>query len=853
MLTFAHSQVSMALASLAELFVRPSPHVVISYAANFERLWNFESLGLEGNERIILVWDGTRDGLALGAIDLSEFLSPLTWALSALDRWPKLQISIFDAIARPHLRDRIYRFYSALLPELRPFQLLSFHTLLSNIWDEIGLSPMRQEGFDHLIRYLRHILTEHSPESNRHAISNIIAPLLLMGCRLPVVSNIYSKPLLALFFSIGLIADDQDSDKTQIATWTIKNRIPSFPIRVLLIDDQAKQGWTDWVKSRLSRLGGGITVYFHETADQLVDILVRYADGPSPRRLLGSPFADTILLLDLRLFSRKHESVEAEWIRKRLVPLLDREVFSPFFEAEERAKIISWCNNPSRNTDAYHLVLSILPRLVSYMDYSVPIVIFSNTSQKSIVEALVGRANILIGFSKPRFDGTSGQQLKAETESKFDETIEKSLKWLTAGRFLRRLLIFPETHVAGDHRQTAAPFNHFELFLDESDVCEYGRYFNVGGCFALFQSTESMKHAKEKAERFNSLLVSKGLIYYDDRIRGNLLFLKKREKDWIPILEVGMADKNLRPARLGLVRLKEDRRDAPQCVSVAFEGDFADNRYHSMLERLIEAFLSISVPAILRGMPDYGCSSISVFPATRIVNVDDEAVYKFGFQELRHARRPMYYSFSRSDLFPIVRRVLEKYNIEIEIERLVAQTLVYEIPAYSESPVLKPEYYYCAECRRPFHILRREDVSFSCQCADGGDYQADLRALHYIADEVLSCFPNDSRPDYCGQVFLGDLTGEFDELLNSRYEAVLKSRERLSQNNLPAALCELHVAFPWILGESELQARGGRLNKAFHWYLPQLKDRIVGMNEDEYSILAKLLDDTVTNDGSAGE
>lgn len=897
-----YSTESLALSKVFELFAPAPDTMIISYGENFDALWELNNFRFDSHN-IILVWDRPRSKFNIGSIDIAEFLTPLSWSICAIQKHPDLRIAILDLYPHHHANDRVFNFYISLLPEKRPFVLLTIADFIP------GLIRFAQESFkqavptnmlDIIAKHIRMLLTERSDESNVHAIANIIGPLALMGNRLSENSQIYSKPMLCLFESLGLIKIEPrrleangDSPEGPEHTLGIKAH-PSqsdfsidtrFPIRALLVDDQETRGWSEWVASMLishrniclessanpNVLSNYLSEIISKPAFQNISCFNFRLNFPSMLKAqphVGTTFAETILLLDLRLFSEKHIEDEAAWLEKTILPLCSRWIESTSAIAPEKSRsffsselerVAEWCRRPIKNSLAHLIALTLLPRLIALVDYSLPIVLFSNTSQRRIIDLLKSYKNIFTDFVKPQFLGLDNANIIAEAEHGFHTALEKAIAWVKVRRFCHRILDNAALTEARPLREACPQqevFRYIELFIDESDWNKKNHVFNVGGCFAVFEDEASMDLARFKADTYDDELVRNGLRFFFDRnvgsTRTDTIKIKKNSPSLRSSIE--LVDKIHAPSIMGCLRLSVTQNELAYS-DYLFDSLQADNRFHRALEGLIELFLCLSLPALFKK----GCInkniSISIFPATRVVRIDDEdkrrkAMSWFG---LKSSQDKFLFSFNRSDVYPIVTRIIETHNLLMDFHRLLAIQL-----PYKGEPISMPEYFYCPKCQTSISISKGDQIQedgimvlkvngeeerISCICPRSA-FRPDYRALHYFADDLLRHFPDTKESRYSAVV--GNLiNGEFDDILDDHLKKLIRSSRRLDQGDLAGSLALFYPISESAFAESaKYSPENGNKPPVSYWFIQQLAAKMIDLTAYDFAHLVSSIDNS---------
>lgn len=547
------SVVAHALSRALGTLLGEAAPFAISYGNNCEALWAFDDglkaqFDAEAKHGLVLIWDGSTEPASIAGRNTGEYLNPLTWALCAVKRYPALRIAVLDCDAPKHSTGRFYKVVQALDPDRRPFGLMTDPCRCVADCLDFHAEGRPQDSTavtDLLTHQVKAMLTERSAESDHHALANIIGPLILLGGK-SQEKDLAHRALLALFREIGLLAHiKQEPGRHELAGQ--QSSPPVFggrPVRLLLVDDQCDHGWRDWVASMVAN-DKGCQVEATAKPDVLVKAiegglaqtdaaldcrfqlsfpsLMPVASAAPPTPVLSSFLADmvtppskptepdTILLLDLRLFSLLPEREEAIFVSDILLPLCrrfeEREGRSyawPGFTTNELEAATDWCANPIRNNDPHLIVLSLLPRLVALCDLSTPIVLFSSTGERRNIALLKPYGNIITDFAKPRFTGLESADLIEETETRFRAALAKASEISAAGRKISNLCSLPLTQY-DQAKRLFQNKKHIEIFHDESSDTN-SRYFRVAAFAVGFPTKEDAdatdRHIEQHGPRF---------------------------------------------------------------------------------------------------------------------------------------------------------------------------------------------------------------------------------------------------------------------------------------------------------------------------------------------------------------
>ena len=295
---------------------------------------------------------------------------------------------------------------------------------------------------------------------DRHAVSNLVAPFILaqemVSLRLEgsqelqrtLTRGSLREALFAQLQTLGLVGARSDTADTVTAAPSTAALRPALirrrkrgqrvggadvfrrfeRVRVLLIDDQFELGYHDVLATLLfghvppkHEVPDGVSSEYQEwsltslrSPKRIIDSLRTTLSGPldwALPRVIGRDGADTlkldVLLVDLRLFSsgaQRSSAEEGAFLRELLAligswgdPPLDVPGLSRIAEAARR-----------QTQDGSHedpLAYALLPALLNRLDPSLPIVLFSSTRQRSIIDAFKSSPSVVTLFGKPIVSG----------------------------------------------------------------------------------------------------------------------------------------------------------------------------------------------------------------------------------------------------------------------------------------------------------------------------------------------------------------------------------------------------------------------------------------------------------------
>lgn len=425
---------------------------------DFKTLWDFQGLP---TDRILIAWGRTAGDGALWPIDASACLSPLDWAAAYVKSladdtvWP--QILILDAIPDRQPTPPSLAHFRTLNEKQLPWLHVPENQGLKEVLQWIAKNPARPttaetEALTRFLREIRLNLTEVRTKGDfdRHAISNIVAPMVLLGR--PAIQSRHADALDKLMKATGMVfAGQVDNPVSKLQN-----------VNIALIDDQAEHGWKEWVLSRVDR--DSCSVVTSSSPCKFVTMLnaqsgadFRFSIGKSIFRNSANAAEPKlpVLLLDLRLFSGKAEE-EGRFFKDTLLPIIR----TKYLINGERISPLPWLGfdaTPGSSFDKAvaklepkvcykqespeHLeMLTWLPRMLALADMALPIVIFSSTGRRSIVEKFKDFGNIITCFEKPRLFGEDSSAIREATERAFADALEQAKDIARAGHQIQTVL-----------------------------------------------------------------------------------------------------------------------------------------------------------------------------------------------------------------------------------------------------------------------------------------------------------------------------------------------------------------------------------------------------------------------------
>jgi len=207
----------------------------------------------------------------------------------------------------------------------------------------------------------------------------------------------------------------------------------------------------------------------------------------------GQPF---ILLLDLRLFSPGQADQELNFVDSlgqlatavRGAPHLK---WPAIGEAEVSDVMSAW-TDPQPHKPNYCKARSWLPRLISLVDPTLPIAIFSSTQDQEVLKEFAPYGNIITDFAKPAFRGILGdaEEWIGAAHRSFEKALHATLKIRAAQAKIRTICL---PWIAPSSNQSLRS-NHsqIEIFLDESGTAGEPRF--AVGAVVLISGSAAFDH-----------------------------------------------------------------------------------------------------------------------------------------------------------------------------------------------------------------------------------------------------------------------------------------------------------------------------------------------------------------------
>jgi hypothetical protein len=677
--------------------------LVTSYAEDFDYLWAWQNdlaewLALD-NRHIIVVWDGSPAAGRLGQYNVAEYLTPADWSVMltlVAKEVPRLTIVDFASHRHqnaPTLQTfrHLRRMSPSPLPHVHEVNLTGLRPFLSALSTHASTTQPSQDDRS-MLRVLWNSLLGDDKRTH-HAIANIVGPsLLLEAMQRPGHKDGSSVPAALRQFIRALHAADQKSGEASTGLgdkepwFDFASNLSQWVDAVVLVDDLAEDGWGDVLRAMLGLdlLDPKVRVYVRPlvggrrsdgTALDLPGYLRRRIDWlhASKERRAAPPFLvpeakNPLVFLDIRLFNQSSLEEERRFYKSLLV--LAREFAalpsvgwpidlsdSALGSVERFAKGKADLESPD-----HHAALSLLPRLLAIADPTLPVVLFSSTGRRAVVEPLIPCGNVVFDFEKPRLSGSDWNETVDRAKMGFKRAMSRVIPLLRARSFL--LEIREDASRAAPLLRDAAAtrFECVEVYLDE---CGQGR-FSVGGVIVLFPN-------REVRDQLDQVLKDEGLVWglaeghppvaatdaiparYFPKYPGGAQYNPGAYNMHMGRLNKCFVDLKVKQTAFALVwtpGIEEVSKRLPEPL----REEVIDNRYRRMIEEALEAVLYCVLPA-------YGAADaqVSVDCGTRVrppeVHYDLERLKTdFGIGSNPEARK--YYVLSSDSVYPIVARLL---------------------------------------------------------------------------------------------------------------------------------------------------------------------------------------------------
>jgi len=721
---------------------------------DFNALWSMQEL----SEQILILWSRIPPDFSISPVDASSHLTPLHWSACLLKaaegglsaKCPPHRITILDLCPWTNHEGPLYELFRDLDPDripwirvIQPGDLVVGNASSAGVEQEIPdtlnlkeqLFPDytdTQKGYldkwtlrnKALLTSVRHELSSPSAPDNRHAIANLMGPMILAGKPDPAPENKpkdshpdHRKALQALLHSTGFFVEDSNNLDPI-------DRLPTPPnLEIVLIDDQARHGWDTWLEKESGELldvaPGFTSIDEIACIEEWIDDLIALLNNRSPeapdkwvhdlRFRLSYPSQNSvglvspnpqILFLDLRLFAGRPITEECRFylkvvelwkalagrreivnndiesdLEKREFPWLD-DLGSTIIRVEEACK----SEKTELKLEAHLDALTLFPRVLAQLDLSFPIVIFSSTTQAAALKKFAPYGNIITAFAKPAFFAAGPDGVRERSREGILHALQEALRLLRARNKgqsisgLNKADLDPNL----DLLEKSGPDVHVELYVDETGTAgEDG--FTLGGLVAVHQNPND---AKDVANSFEDLCVEKGLRYFEFPLLeprvASADVLKKSADNGERQLNSALSQAGVMGIRpqLGFLRIRPTKEMAYALQgSKLHDSKLHDSDFRGGLSAMLEIVLAETIPEIVRGLRPQKIS-IAIYVGTRILDESREGDFDYSYStEIFHRRLR---SLGGGDIFPIILPILENHKITPNIERCIGVALPYK-------------------------------------------------------------------------------------------------------------------------------------------------------------------------------
>jgi hypothetical protein len=680
--------------------------LVASYMEDFDYLWawqkNLTDWFALGGRHIIVVWDGTPPPGRLGQYNVAEYLTPADWSVMmtlAAKEVPRLTIVDFASHRHESARTlqtfrHLRRMSPSPLPHVHEVNLTGVKQFFSTLSTHASTIQPTSEDRSMLRALWNSMLGEG--KGTHHAIANIVGPFLLLeslqrstpkdGAVVPAALRQLIRVLQAPDQKSASEAGTEAGGKQPWFDFT--RNLGRWADSVVLIDDLAENGWGEVLRAMLGLDAGDRTVRVYlspvaggpgneSAALDLPGHLRRRLDwlrsdkkGYSAPPLLIPNAKNPLVFLDIRLFSQSSLEQERRFYKDLLV--LAREFAAlptagwPVDLSDKTLERVERFADAQADLESpdHHAALSLLPRLLALADPTLPIVLFSSTGRRAVVEPLTLCGNVIFDFEKPRLTGGDWNEVMDRARIGFKHAMERVTPLLRARSFLQELREDASRTAQLLEDAAATKSECVEVYLDESGE----NRFSVGGIIVLYpnrRARDELDQVLKEQELVWGLAEGHPPVDANDAIPKRPIPKYPGGRPWKPgayidfleRLSKCFVDLNVRLAAFALIwepRMAKISEGLPEPL----REDVIDNRYRRMIEESLEAVLYCVLPA--RGATD---AQVAVDCATRTQDLLPPYDAKrlktdFGIGSNRRGKRNYYYVLSADSIYPIIGRLL---------------------------------------------------------------------------------------------------------------------------------------------------------------------------------------------------
>jgi len=549
---------------------------------------------------------------------------------------------------------------------------------------------------------LRAILWESliADAENHHSISNILGAAFLSEPETVHNEMLYLRSLFSC-----LTEGVPDFRTTDFPVGTRNTNLPDNT-NFVLFDDMAEL----WRKplEHLIQASGVKNYKIHQpyvgTSEScalavLAEKLKEFTQDPYQKRFLtlkdfgiegeDANQSDFVLFLDLRLFGSSDNPTDAE--SSLFQRLLQTHVsVRSSSESESALSKLPWppleadgAEDPKwlapltdgEFSGGYRKMRALLPKLISLIDPTLPIVLFSSTQDAEVLRELSGHGNIVTRFSKPVFRSAIGDanEWTRKLISSFSDSLAEAGGILMARKSfleIREKVPIPANH--GNNQPFEPTPTSVEIFLDESGKAD-SNHFGIGGIVVISNrkggfhhfgfaqalkqqsglwgvSGESKEFRHQSCKTFPRKFAAKGSGLPEDPEALN------QEFDRVANLVSG-AGGELYGFLLLETRKSEDN---------LFSKNHPHNRYREMMREILEILLYEFEPvsAALKAGSSLSIDAAQWSPMWQSGWGDRKAATdKLGIEFHKNGESDRYTGFRQTDLFPILADMIHRMGL----------------------------------------------------------------------------------------------------------------------------------------------------------------------------------------------
>ena len=656
---------------------------------HFSSLWkSLEDESVKNASRVLILWSQTPPDESLFPVNTVEHVSPLHWAACAAKKCPQIQVCVLDLNPTAHRSQYLYEHYLSCekrrLSWMRVVQAAHFFGSDSiNGEFQPDATPVEIEALErrlfpqaerkrglvlagHFVDRIRNELTSPQNAESRHAISNIIGPMVLRSGRTlpgetssvvlikhgkksdfpPVVRGTVShqRALNSILRTAGLMCAQVSEDTSGARTpadstgWLALDYeceqagINPAELRITLVDDQWSQGWLAWIKEGL----GPTPVELQVSPDPLFLLQLLRATGSESRQFSlsldvfqnekRSPKQD-ILLLDLRLFTG-NSTAEREFLIALDAMLnslpasgtaaVDRKSVSDDLEVVRRRLEVLGGSGIELSGADHARYVTLLPRLIAQLDFSLPIIIFSSTGQRDVEKQFKNVPSIISDFSKPRHFQGADEDVIPHAENALAGCVAKAICCLRGRKLVQQIQSRPLAALE-TARKRCAGFNHFELYFDESGTSHQDSFL----CAAMligYKTSDDFIYDKD-AQCVSQLIQHGDIQFWNEKLsNGRTSVVNQWETKADQLADII----GKRPV-IPFVISRTPQLDKPPNEFDLAHPDSFDNALFDLVELLLEIVIIEVLPVVSEEITK---ATLHVYGATRLQKVVIRAANK---------------------------------------------------------------------------------------------------------------------------------------------------------------------------------------------------------------------------------